>query len=78
VALLVTQERNYFQRQKPRQDDGELVTRAKSLELAETVLSHCTIPPELKEFFLEYLSARYLIDKKLYKKHFSMYNLNHE
>ena len=33
---------------------------------------------KLKEFFLEYLSNRYLIDKKLYKKHFSMYNSDHE
>ncbi len=78
MALLVTQQRNYFKRSKLKEDDSELVTRAKSLELAESVLSNCTIPPELKEFFLEYLSNRYLIDKKLYKKHFSMYNSDHE
>jgi len=78
MALLVTPERNYLRRPKPNKDDGKLITRAKSLELSEVVLSHCAIPLELKEFFLECLSSRYLIDKKLYKKHFSMYNLNHE
>ena len=78
MALLVTRERNYFRRPEPKEYDGEIITRAKSFELAEVVLSHCTIPPELNEFFLEYLSARYLIDKKLYKKHFSMYNFKHE
>ena len=74
----MTRGRNYLRRPEPKEDNGGLVTRVKSLELSEVVLSNCEVPPELKEFFLECLSSRYLIDKKLYKKHFSMYNLNHE
>tara|TARA_B100000214_G_C23804364_1_gene551906 strand:+ start:105 stop:329 length:225 start_codon:yes stop_codon:yes gene_type:complete len=74
----VHQQRNYSKRWKPKEDNGILVTKEMSSALAESVLSHCTIPTELRQFFLEYLSNTYLIDKKLYKKHFSMYNSNYE
>lgn len=78
MALLVHQQRNYLKRWKPKKDNDMIVTKAMSLALAESVLSHCTIPTELRQFFLEYLSNSYLINKKLYKKHFSMYNSDHE
>ena len=78
MALLMHQQRNYLKTCEPKKDNDTIVTKAMSLALAESVISHCTIPTELRQFFLEYLSNSYLIDKKLYKKHFSMYNSNHE